>query len=71
MPNKYSFLGINARTFYERSSHSDLGDFLMEADVSCGEIVEIDDGLHPYHFYCLGWNRFVLAPSFNPSRVQK
>lgn len=64
-------LDINARTFYERVSHGDLANFLMEANVSFGEIVEIDDGLHPYFFYYLSWSRLVLAPSFDPSRVQK
>ncbi len=64
-------LGINARTFFERASHSDLDDFLMEADVSLGEVVEIDDGLHPYYFYYLSWGCFVLAPSFDPSKIQK
>lgn len=64
-------LGINAKTFYERVSHSDLDDFLMEADISLGEVVEIDDGLHPYYFYYLSWSRFVPAPVFKPSAVQK
>ena len=72
--NKLRFetpLDINARTFYERVSHGDLANFLMEANVSFGEIVEIDDGLYPYFFYYLSWSRLVLAPSFDPSRVQK
>ena len=43
----------------------------MEADISLGEVVEIDDGLHPYFFYCLSWSRFVPAPSFDPSIAQK
>lgn len=64
-------LGINARTFYERVSHGDLDDFLMEADLSLGEVVEINDGLHPYFFYCLSWSRFVPAPTFDPSIAQK
>ena len=64
-------LGINAKTFYEQVSHSDLDDFLMEADISLGEVVEIDDGLHPYYFYYLSWSRFVPAPVFKPSAVQK
>ena len=64
-------LGINARTFYERVSCGDLDDFLTETDVFLGEVVEIDDGLQPYYFYCLSWNRFVLAPSFEPSKIQK
>ena len=75
-PSRYKLrfetsLGINARTFYERVSHGDLDDFLMEADISLGEVVEIDDGLHPYFFYCLSWSRFVPAPTFDPSIAQK
>lgn len=64
-------LGLNAKNFYERVGHGDMDDFLMEADISPGEIVEIDDGLRPYCFYCLSWARFVPAPSFDPSDVQK
>ena len=75
-PSRYKLrfetsLGINARTFYERVSPGDLDDFLMEADISLGEVVEIDDGLHPYFFYCLSWSRFVPAPTFDPSIAQK
>ena len=64
-------LGINAKTFFERSKHSDLDDFLVETDLSLGEVVEIDDGLRPYYFYYLSWSRFVPVSSFNLSSVQK
>ena len=64
-------LGINAKTFFERSKHSDLDDFQVETDLSLGEVVEIDDGLRPYYFYYLSWSRFVPVSSFNLSSVQK
>lgn len=64
-------LGINAKTFFERSKHGDLDDFLIETDLSLGEVVEIDDGLRPYYFYHLSWSRFVPVLSFIPSSVQK
>ena len=64
-------LGINARTFFYQSKHGELDDFLAEADLSPGEVVEIDDGLRPYFFYCWGWSKFIPAPGFERSRVQK
>ena len=64
-------LGINTKTFFERSKNCELDDFLIETELSPGEVVEIDDGLRPYYFYHLSWSRFVPVLSFNPSSVQK
>ena len=58
-------LGINAKTFYTRSRCGEMEDFLVETDLSLGEIVEIDDGLRPYYFYYWSWSEFVPAPLFN------
>ena len=64
-------LGINAKTFFERSRHRDLEDFLVETDLSLGEVVEIDDGLQPYYFYYLTWSKFVPVLAFQRSNCRK
>ena len=64
-------LGINAKTFFDRSKHSGLDDFLVETDLSLGEVVEIDDGLRPYYFYHLSWSVFVPVSLFERSNCRK
>lgn len=62
---------MKAKDFFESVSRGDLDDFLVEADIQMGEVIEIDDGLKPYYFYCMGWSRLVPVLLFDRSRVEK
>lgn len=37
---------------------------ILPAEVHSGEIIEIDDGLQPYHFYILGYGTVIPLPYF-------
>ena len=61
----------NAKAFFEAVQCGDMDDLLEKADIQPGEVIEIDDGLKPYCFYCMSWSRMVPVFSFDRSRVQK
>lgn len=58
-------LGLTAKQLFEASQEEPLSDILPEK-VSTGEIIEIDDGLRPYHFYVLGFDTIIPLPYFCP-----
>ncbi len=62
---------VNARAFFEAVKCGDMDDFLEKADIQLGEVIEIDDGLKPYCFYCMNWSRMIPIFSFDRSKVQK
>ena len=64
-------VSVNAKAFFEAVQCGDMDDLLKEADIQMGEVIEIDDGLKPYYFYCMNWSRMVPVFSFDRSRVQK
>lgn len=39
-------------------------------ELEYGEVIEIDDGLKPYYFYYLNYDRLIPLYSFDRSRVQ-
>lgn len=47
-------LGMTAKHFFDATQMEPLGDILPE-EIHNGEVIEIDDGLRPYYFYCLDY----------------
>lgn len=56
-------LGMTAKQFFDAAQEGPLSDILPEK-VSCGEIIEIDDGLRPYCFYVLDCATVIPLPYF-------
>lgn len=50
-PRKELRLNKSAKQFYDAMQEKPLNNILSE-EVEIGEIIEIDDGLHPYFFIC-------------------
>ena len=65
-------LGMTAKQFYDATQSESLSDIFSRygAQVERSEIIEIDDGLKPYYFYCMGGFAVVPLVSFDRSRVQ-
>lgn len=64
-------LNMNAKAFYNAAINGAVYDILSEDDVALGSVIEIDDGLKPYHFYYWGWSTVVPMFSFDRSQVQQ
>jgi len=64
-------LPMKANDFFKMFIWGDTSDFLMESDLQLGDIIEVDDGLKPYYFYCWNWSRLVPVCRFDRTRVQK
>lgn len=55
-------LGLTAKQFYEAAQKTILEEVLCDSNVEYGEVIEIDDGLKPYYFYC--YNSMTVIPVF-------
>ena len=64
-------LNMNAKAFYNAAINGAVYDILSEDDIALGAVIEIDDGLKPYHFYYWGWSTVVPMFSFDRSQVQQ
>ena len=64
-------LGLTARQFYDAIQMDYVSAVIPDSDLSGGEVIEIDDGLKPYYFYCLDQFTVVPLPFFDRSRTQK
>ena len=65
-------LGKTAKQFYDATQLEPLSNIFSSygAQVGPGEIVEIDDGLKPYYFYCADGYDVIPLMMFDRSRVQ-
>lgn len=65
-------LGKTAKQFYDATQSEPLSNIFSSygAQVEPGEIVEIDDGLKPYDFYCADGYDVIPLMIFDRSRVQ-
>lgn len=65
-------LGMTAKQFYDATQSEPLSNIFSSygAQVEPGEIVEIDDGLKPYYFYCADGYDVIPLVLFDRSRVQ-
>lgn len=65
-------LGMTAKQFYDATQSEPLSDIFSNcgAQVERCEIIEIDDGLKPYYFYCLDGFAVVPLAFFDRSRVK-
>lgn len=61
---------MTARQFFEVARLEGVHRILPEASVAPGEVIEIDDGLKPYYFYCVDSSTVVPLSCFDRSRVQ-
>ena len=66
-------LRLTAKQFYDAAQGGSVESIFsdVEAELEYGEVIEIDDGLKPYYFYCMNWSRMVPVFSFDRSQVQK
>ncbi len=64
-------VSMKAGDLFNRVKHGDADDFFTETGLQLGEIVEIDDGLTPYYFYCWNWSRLIPVFHFDRSRAQE
>lgn len=60
-------LGKTAKQFYDALQDEPLND-ILPVEVHIGEIIEIDDGLQPYHFYILDYGTIIPLPYFQLTR---
>ena len=64
-------LPMKAGEFVETVKHGDADDLMMATDLQLGEVIEIDDGLKPYYFYCWSWSKVIPICRFNRALVKK
>jgi len=64
-------LPMKAKDLFKMFLWGDTGEFLENSDLRLGDIIEIDDGLKPYYFYCWSWSRLIPVYNFDRSKVQK
>lgn len=64
-------LGLTAKQFYDAIQMDYVSTVIPGADLSGGEVIEIDDGLKPYYFYCLDRFAAVPLPLFDRTKTQK
>jgi len=70
-PRLETTVSMKAGELFNKVKHSDADDFFTEIDLQLGEIVEIDDGLTPYYFYCWSWSQLVPVFHFDRSQAQE
>ena len=70
--NYEAAIGMTAQQFYDAVQFGPVNDTLSDCGVQVkpGEIVEIDDGLKPYYFYCADGYDVIPLMLFDRSRVQ-
>lgn len=64
-------LPMKAKEFLEAVEYGDAADFMIETDLQPGDVIEIDDGLKPYCFYCWSWARVIPIYRFDRTLVKK
>lgn len=62
---------MTAKQFFEAAQLEGVHRVLPDANAAPGEVIEIDDGLKPYYFYCVDSYTAVPLFSFDRLRVQK
>lgn len=61
---------MTAKQFFEAAQLEGVHRILPDASAAPGEVIEIDDGLKPYYFYCVDSYTAIPLFSFDRSRVQ-
>lgn len=61
---------LTAKQFFEATQLEGVHRVLPDANAAPGEVIEIDDGLKPYYFYCVDSSTAVPLIGFNPSWVR-
>ncbi len=61
---------LTAKQFFEAEQLEGVHKVLPDANTAPGEVIEIDDGLKPYYFYCVDSYTVVPLIGFNPSLAQ-
>lgn len=64
-------LPMKAREFVEAVKRGNADEFMIEADLQLGDVIELNDGLKPYYFYYWSWSQLIPVLSFDRTRVQK
>lgn len=73
LPHRYKLraefsFGMTAAAFFKAAQKQPLEDVLPDADLDYGEVIELDDGLKPYYFYCLNYSTIVPVLLFTPPK---
>ena len=65
-------LRMTAKQLYDAMQREPVEQIFSDAgmELEYGEVIEIDDGLKPYYFYYLNYDRLIPLYSFDRSRVQ-
>ena len=63
---------MTAKQLYDAAQTESVESLFSDAgvDLEYGEVIEIDDGLKPYYFYYLNYDRLIPMYSFDRSRVR-
>ena len=63
---------MTAKQLYDAMQREPVEQIFSDAgmELEYGEVIEIDDGLKPYYFYYLNYDRLIPLYSFDRSRVQ-
>lgn len=61
---------MTARQFFDAAQLEGVHRVLPDANAAPGEVIEIDDGLRPYYFYCVDSYTAIPLFSFDRSQVQ-
>ena len=65
-------LRLTAKQLYDAMQRESVGSIFSDTGIELeyGEVIEIDDGLKPYYFYYLNYDRLIPLCSFDRSQVQ-
>lgn len=61
---------LNAKAFYQAAAEESAEEALG-IQLNYSDVIEIDDGLQPYYFYCLRYATLIVAQLFDRAKVKK
>lgn len=64
-------IALTARQFYELANREGIESILEDFETEYGDVIEIDDGLQPYFFYCFAFAKILPVSNFGLTRQKK
>ncbi len=64
-------ISLTAKQFYEQANQEGADSILEHFETEYGDVIEIDDGLRPYFFYCFDFAKLLPVMGFRPARQNR
>ena len=64
-------ISLTAKQFYELANREGVDELLEEFTTEYGDVIEIDDGLQPYYFYCFAFMKLLPAAGFEAPKQNR